>query len=174
VTTWLARRRITLGFFFGALVLWFAQPSLRSLAAGTLIACAGEALRIWAAGHLNKARELTSSGPYRWVSHPLYIGSAIMGAGLAVASGSIIVALLIALYLSLTITAAVKSEEAFLSRAFGDEYDRYRSGVVGTARFTLSRTIENREHRAAIGLALAVLLLFLKATYNGLFWRVGG
>ena len=30
----------------------------------------------------NKAREVTSSGPYRWFAHPLYVGSSIMGAGL--------------------------------------------------------------------------------------------
>ena len=29
------------------------------------VAALGEALRIWAAGHLNKSREVTSSGPYR-------------------------------------------------------------------------------------------------------------
>ena len=28
---------------------------------------AGEALRLWAAGHLEKGKEVTRSGPYRWV-----------------------------------------------------------------------------------------------------------
>ncbi len=51
---------------------------------------------IWAAGHLNKSREVTASGPYRWVAHPLYVGSSIMGVGLAIASGSLIVAVVIA------------------------------------------------------------------------------
>ena len=40
---------------------------------------AGEALRIWAAGHLEKGREVTASGPYRWTRHPLYLGSTIIG-----------------------------------------------------------------------------------------------
>ena len=31
--------------------------------------------------------------------------------------------------------------------------------------------IANREHRAVIGLAIVILLLALKATYNDLFWR---
>jgi hypothetical protein len=38
----------------------------------------------------------------------------------------------------------------------------------------MARAIANHEHRAAIGLAVAVLLLLLKATYNGMFWRQPG
>ena len=59
----LARRRVALGFVFGALVLWLAQPTAATLAAGTAIAIAGERLRVWAAGHLNKAREVTVVRP---------------------------------------------------------------------------------------------------------------
>ena len=175
----LARRRVALGFACGVLVLWLAQPTAATLVAGTAIAIGGECLRVWASGHLNKAREVTVSGPYRWFAHPLYVGSSIMGAGLAVASNSLAVAGLIALYLAVTLTAAVKSEEAFLRRTFGDRYDRYRRGHAAAAaenrrRFRLAQATANREHRALAGLAVAVLLLVLKATYNGLFWRAAG
>jgi hypothetical protein len=163
----LARRRVTLGFVFGALVLWLAQPTARTMAAGVPVAVLGEALRIWAAGHLNKSREVTSSGPYRWLAHPLYAGSTVMGVGLAIAAGSILVALLIALYLGTTLTAAIKSEEAFLQRTFGDQYARYRGGDGAAPeagrRFAWSQAIANREHRAMAGLALAVLMLGLKS-----------
>jgi hypothetical protein len=146
---------------------------------GTVVATAGEALRIWAAGHLNKSREVTSSGPYRWLGHPLYAGSCAMGVGLAIAANSALVAVLIAIYLLTTISAAIRSEEAFLRQKFGDAYHRYRLGSAATdgraamRRFSLQQAIANREHRALAGLALAVLLLVLKATYNGVFWRMG-
>ncbi len=166
-----ARRRVTLGFVFGALVFWLAQPTEATLVAGTSIAIAGESLRVWAAGHLNKAREVTASGPYRWLAHPLYVGSSIVGIGLAVVSDSVAVSGLIALYLIVTLSAAIRSEEAFLRRTFGDRYDRYRRGAIDTSRFSLARAVANHEHRALVGLAVAVLLLALKATYNGAFWR---
>jgi hypothetical protein len=174
-----ARRRVTLGFVFGVVVFALAQPTVATLAAGTAVAVAGECLRIWASGHLNKAREVTVSGPYRWCAHPLYVGSSIMGIGLAVMSNSYIVTALITLYLVATLTAAIRSEEAFLRRAFGDRYDRYRRGgaddpVMAAERgrqFSAAQAIANREHRAVAGLVLAVLLLVLKATYNGMFWR---
>ena len=171
----LARRRVALGFLCGAATLALARPTAGSIAIGMSMAAVGELLRIWASGHLNKSREVTVSGPYRWVAHPLYVGSSIMGAGLAVACASIPVAIVIALYLALTLTAAVRTEEAFLRRTFGDRYDRYRRGdAQPEKRFGLAQAMANREYRAVIGLIVATLLLVWKATYNGSFWRPGG
>src|SRR5687767_9826396 len=90
----LARWRVPLGFLFAVAALILSRPTLRSLALGVMVAAPGEALRIWAAGHLEKSREVTRSGPYRLTRHPLYAGSALMGAGLAIASGSVTVAAL--------------------------------------------------------------------------------
>ena len=178
----IARGRVALGFVSGVLVLILAQPSARSLLLGMSIAALGELVRIWAAGHLHKSREVTASGPYRFVPHPLYVGSSIMGLGLAIACASIPVAMLIALYLVTTLTAAIKSEETYLRRAFGDQYDLYRSGMAakrrdaGSARrrFSLRQAIANREYRAVVGFAIALLLLVWKAAYNGSFWRTAG
>jgi protein-S-isoprenylcysteine O-methyltransferase Ste14 len=162
------RRRVPIGFACGALALWLAQPTPAMLALGAAVAVAGEALRIWAAGHLNKSRAVTSSGPYRHLAHPLYVGSAMMGTGLAVASRSVGVALVIAVYLGATLTAAMRREEAFLRETFGEDYDRYRREGAGDRgrRFSVKRALANREHRAALGLVGAMLLLFWKATYN--------
>jgi protein-S-isoprenylcysteine O-methyltransferase Ste14 len=172
----LARLRTRLGLVFGVAALFLAQPTLRTIAAGAAIAAIGEALRLWAAGHLNKSREVTVSGPYRWFAHPLYVGSSIMGAGLALASASVLVTILIALYLGVTIIAAVRTEEAFLRSHFGNDYRRYRSGAAtgSPRRFSLARAFANGEHRTVAGLVAAVLLLVLKATYNVLFWRAAG
>ena len=167
----IARFRVTLGFVLGAVVLWVAQPTERSLLSGTAVAIVGECLRVWAAGHLNKARDVTASGPYRWLAHPLYVGSSIMGVGLAIMADHLVVTGLIGLYLVVTLAAAVTSEEAFLRGAFGDRYDRYRRGERGgtesTRGFSVAQAVANREYRAVIGLAVAVLLLIAKATYTG-------
>jgi protein-S-isoprenylcysteine O-methyltransferase Ste14 len=172
----LARWRVRLGFPSAALVLWLAQPTRASLLAGGLVAIAGEALRIWAAGHLTKARDVTMSGPYRWMAHPLYAGSLIMGAGLVIATARAAAAIVIGVYLGLTTLSAIWSEESFLRERFGHRYDEYRRGAIArgsTRRFSLDRALANREHRALAGLAVAVLLLLLKATYNDVFWRAG-
>ena len=175
----LARLRVALGWVVGVLVIVLAHPTSRTIAVGMSIAACGEALRVWAAGHLNKAREVTSSGPYRWLGHPLYVGSSIMGVGLAIACANVGVTVLIAVYLATTLTAAIKSEEAYLRRAFGEQYELYKQGIAAkraapgaaSRRFSLRQAIANREHRAIAGLMVAILLLALKATYNGMFWR---
>jgi hypothetical protein len=106
----------------------------------------------------------------------LYVGSSVLGIGLAVASASVVTTALIAIYLAATIAAAVRTEEAFLRRQFGDAHRRYKSGdaMPPPRAFSVERAIANGEHRTLAGIAAAVLLLVVKATYNGLFWRVTG
>src|SRR4051812_39677878 len=138
---------------------------------GLPVAMAGELLRVWAAGHLNKSREVTRSGPYRFVAHPLYIGSSLIGAGLAIGAGNPYVSVIVGAYLLVTLTAAIKSEEAFLRQAFGGAYDEYklRDHVDREQRFSWARAMANREYRAVVGVTIALLLLVFKATYNGMF-----
>jgi protein-S-isoprenylcysteine O-methyltransferase Ste14 len=166
-----SRYRVALGFASGLAVFWFAAPTKVSIAAGLPVAIAGELIRVWAAGHLNKSREVTRSGPYRYVAHPLYLGSGLIGAGLAVGSGSAIVVGIVMLYLVVTLTAAIRSEERFLREKFAGAYDEYRvRRVVDRDRkFSWSQAMANREYRAVAGVVVALLLLVWKATYNGLF-----
>ena len=161
---WLARRRVALGFVAAFATLILAKPTWEAWRAGLLVALVGEAMRVWAAGHLEKGREVTRSGPYRWTSHPLYVGSSILALGVVIAARSVPVALLAALYMGSTITAAVRAEEAFLRRTFGDTYDRYQrsEGEPMVRRFSVERAIRNREYRAVVGLIIGFGLLALK------------
>jgi protein-S-isoprenylcysteine O-methyltransferase Ste14 len=165
LTRRLARYRVRIGFAAALVALWLARPTPWSLAAGALIAVAGQALRIWAAGHLEKGREVTASGPYRLTRHPLYAGSAIMGIGFAIASASTWAALLVVLYLALTVGAAIRSEETHLTEKFGSAYPAYREGRTESIdrRFSLRRAMRNREYRSVAGLGAALALLVWKA-----------
>jgi protein-S-isoprenylcysteine O-methyltransferase Ste14 len=164
VAHWLARRRVALGFLVAVITLLLARPTWMTWRAGLAIAAMGEAVRVWAAGHLEKSREVTRSGPYRWTRHPLYVGSTIMALGIVIASRSVMVAALAAVYMAATLTAAIRIEEAFLKRAFGDTYNRYRDARAEPMprRFSLARAMRNREYRAAAGLAAGFALLALK------------
>ena len=160
-----ARRRVIAGFAVAVVAFAGARPSWRSLAAGVPIALAGEVLRIWAAGHLVKGREVTASGPYRLLRHPLYAGSAVIGAGFAVAAASPLVAGVVLGYLAVMTAAAIRLEEATLLADFGDTYRRYAAGelTAPTRRFSPRRAFGNGEHLALLGLAGSVLLLGAKA-----------
>jgi len=160
----LARWRVPLGYALALLAFWLADPTARSLAIGAVVASAGEALRIWAAGHLEKGREVTTSGPYSLTRHPLYAGSTIMGVGFAVAANSLAVAVMVITYLVVTITAAIRSEEAHLTDKFGGHYPAYREGTAShvARRFSLERAVRNREYRALAGVVATFALLAAK------------
>ena len=161
----LARMRVPLGFFCGGAVLFLARPTLMSLMTGSAVAVAGELVRIWAAGHLDKGREVTQSGPYQFTRHPLYVGSAIVASGAALASARLSVALIIGCYMAITILAAVRHEEENMRARFGDQYDAYlqsRADPVERA-FSFSRALSvNKEYKAILGLALLVAILAAK------------
>ena len=160
----LARLRVPLGFVFGGIVLWLADPTPRMLIAGALVALIGEGVRIWAAGHLEKGREVTASGPYALTRHPLYLGSGLIALGLAIAAASIPVAVVVAGYMAVTLTAAIRTEEAHLTEKFGAAYPAYRAGQMSvTRRFSLERAMRNREYRAATGVVLVLAFLAWKA-----------
>ena len=169
----LARRRVPLGFLFGAVALLLARPTHRTLLAGAGIALTGEALRIWATGHLEKGREVTTSGPYRLTRHPLYLGSTLIGIGLVVASAHWWATALVLVYLAVTLTAAIRTEEAHLTEKFGAAYPDYRGGRGGEGRrrFRIERVMRNREYRAAIGVLLVLAVLAWKAGRAGDFAR---
>ena len=164
----IARWRVPLGFAFGLLALWLADPTRQSILAGAVVALIGEAIRIWAAGHLEKSREVTASGPYAWTRHPLYFGSTLIGIGLAIGAASIAVALLVLGYLAVTLTAAIRTEEAHLTEKFGAAYPEYRAGRHSVKRsFSLERALRNREYRAAIGVVVVLAVLAGKAFFEG-------
>ena len=163
----MARVRVPLGFVCGVAALCLAHPTWASLAAGVWLAAAGEAIRVWAAGHLEKGREVTTSGPYRFTGHPLYLGSTLIGVGVAVASHSVD-----RRGHRRALPRARRSARRFAARRRGcgrssaREYVEYRAGRGRATRAGGSAwrgRVRNREHRAVAGLAAVMILLALKA-----------
>jgi len=160
----LARLRVPLGFLCAAVALAMVRPSWTMWRAGAAVAIVGELLRLWAAGHIDKGREITRSGPYRFLRHPLYVGSTLMGVGFALASRSTMVWALTMTYLVVTLAAAVRTEERTLDARFDGAYAEYRAGrAAPVARpFTWARVMANREYRAVTGLIAAFAWLLFR------------
>jgi protein-S-isoprenylcysteine O-methyltransferase Ste14 len=159
-----ARWRVFLGFVFAAIALSLATPTTVSLPIGTAVSVIGESIRVWAAGHLEKSKEVTRSGPYQFTRHPLYLGSSLIGIGFAIASNHLVVTIIVVAYLLLTLSAAMRSEEAHLREKFGDAYDAYveKRSAPMARRFSWQRALGNREHHTIAGLIAGLLILFLK------------
>ena len=162
------RRRSAVPFAFAALLLfWFqqAEPSW----AGALLVCAGEGLRLWAAGHLRKDQVLTTGGPYAFVRNPLYIGSLTIAIGFTLMLRSLLLLVPLLCGFALVYRAETRREEKVLRQKFGTAYDQYRQAVppwiprlsrypqASLEPFQWCRALRNREYNAVLG----ILLLFL-------------
>src|ERR1700692_4146861 len=91
-----AKLRVPAGFLMVGAVGAVSYPTGGSMALGLPVSLAGLALRAWAAGHLAKNQRLAVSGPYTYTRNPLYLGTLIVAAGLAIACRSAGLALLFA------------------------------------------------------------------------------
>ncbi|MEK6323802.1 MAG: isoprenylcysteine carboxylmethyltransferase family protein [Acidobacteriota bacterium] len=183
------RIRVPAGFVLAPLLFISAQPTLASLAAGAFVAIIGLGIRAWASGHLRKNQELTTSGPYAHTRNPLYLGTFLLGTGVAVGAGTLwFAALFVALYLLIYVPVMV-AEADTMRDLFSDEYEHYskqvplfvprfspygahssssyaaqlkRSSWRGGRQFDGSLYLRHREYRAALGFVLVYAMLATK------------
>ena len=116
------RIRVPAGFILAPLLLISARPAVSSLAAGAFVALIGLWIRAWASGHVRKNQELTISGPYGHTRNPLYLGTFLLGTGVAVGGGTPwFVAVFAAFYL-LIYVPVMMAEADTLRELFAEEY----------------------------------------------------
>ncbi len=116
-----------------ALGLSVSQPVTRPDAAGPAIALmvAGTVLAFWSAWYLGRsfsllpqARELVTTGPYRYVRHPIYLGGLLITVGEIWLRFSPLVVALNIVFVAAQIVR-LRYEEVILARTF-PEYAAYR------------------------------------------------
>jgi len=167
-----ARLRVPCGFLLVAAFAWFSHPDTRALICGLPVSAIGLALRTWAAGHLAKNQALATSGPYAYTRNPLYLGTLLVAAGLAIASrsaglGGLFAAVFVCVYLPV-----IELEQQHLRTLFPD-YAGYAARVpallprmtpAGEPRaFQWALYVKNREYQAAAGFLAGALFLLWKA-----------
>ncbi len=142
----------------------------------------GLGIRAWAAGILEKDRELAVSGPYAFTRNPLYLGSFVIGIGAVIAGAVPWFGLLFVAFFAIMYRGAMVRENERLTERFGLNYRRYRDAVPmflpratrydpppesrpgpETGSFSVARYLRNREYEALLGAAAAFGLLSLKA-----------
>jgi len=169
------RWRVRGGYLLAVVVLLLARPGPRSILLGAVIGAVGLFIRAYAAGFLHKKEVLTVTGPYAHTRNPLYLGSAILALGAAVAMHSWWAAVLLLAYFALVYAVVMRREEAELRQQHGASFDAYTNSVPlffpqlnstrdlggGEASFSLAQYQKNREYRAAVGFLLFLLVLVI-------------
>lgn len=173
----LSRWRVRLGYPAALACLWLSEPTPKTLLLGALVALPGLMLRAAAAGHLHKHEALATSGPYAYTRNPLYLGSAILGAGFAVAAASWWAAAVVAAYFVAFYPAVMLGEEQELRERYGAAFAAYAAQVprfwprlkpaAGPARqFSFQNYLRNREYQTILGFAVALYLLWLRYQFG--------
>lgn len=104
---------------------------------GVAIVAAGELLRLWAVHHIgvisrtrsDRLGPLVSSGPFRIVRNPLYLGNIALWGGFTVSARLLWLAPAIVLLLALEYHAIIRWEEELLNSRLGDSYRAYAARV---------------------------------------------
>ena len=166
-----ARLRVVMGFGLLAAFAWLSRPEPESLAWGLPVSLLGLLLRGWAAGHLEKNIRLAESGPYAYVRNPLYLGTALVAAGLVVASRRWLLAALFSLVFVLVYLPVIELEEQHLRKLFPN-FEAYSKRVRALAptlhplasggRFQWPLYWRNREYQALLGFLAGAAFLIAK------------
>jgi protein-S-isoprenylcysteine O-methyltransferase Ste14 len=113
-----------------------ASRALFFAVSGSLVALAGVTIVVWSRAELGPSWSfspeadqdagLVTTGPYRLVRHPIYLGLALLSLGEALAFASWPAGMIVACGLVPTFLWRAHTEEQVLSRTFGETYAVYR------------------------------------------------
>lgn len=177
----LAAARLIATFGFIALIVVLAKPRPVEVAVGFVIAAAGEAVRVWAAGHLLKTKELITSGPYRYSRNPLYLGRFLILTGLCVMcrlpfhANWILLLVGYAIFFGYYMPRKERVEPDRLRAVHGEAYERYYRAVpalfptwkpfanASNLGWSSDRMIRNREGWMVAGILAITIFLLWKA-----------
>lgn len=174
--------------YVGALALMlFDRPRVAAYEIGLAVLLVGAALRTWAVGHLVKTESLTISGPYAHLRHPLYLGTLLIGGGVAAMAGGLWTAGLLVLFLPWFFLSYLprkeRSESARLESRYGAAFREYRDAVPALIprlrawepspaartladpdrRWSLARYSENNELGTQLALVVTVVAFAVRA-----------
>lgn len=170
----LSRWRVEVATLAAVPALALAHPSRRTIVAFLPVLMAGIALRTWARGHFERGR-LATTGPYSLVRHPLYIGSFLLGLGMALMTGRPMLPPAFAgVFIAMYWPKALR-EESWQRARWGADWERYAAAVdplvprgLGRRqatghgpRFSWSRVVRNGEWQTWLGAAAALATLWL-------------
>lgn len=168
--------RLRIGFLFGIAYLALARPTTGSLLLGLPVALAGLLIRAWAAGHIVKNEQLTTTGPYAHTRNPLYFGSFLIASGFALAAHWSLLLVVIALFVFIY-GPTIEQERTSIKARFPVDYAPYEANVPafaprltpwrgqsGGETFSLSLYMRQREWQAGLAFVAASAWLIARST----------
>lgn len=151
----------------------------------------GAWLRFWAAGHLVKNKQLTTTGPYSYVKNPLYIGTFLVTTGVCLLGKGdptrewyfahvnwFVLGIFVLVFLFYYVPYKRKREGDRLREIYGEDWDIYDKNVPdyfprltpyshpkkADVRWTWAAACENSEQWTFLGILALVLAIAFQPT----------
>lgn len=178
ITHFLFRRRTAFLPLAALVMLILGHPTTKGFLAGLVFVVIGQWIRFWSAGYLVKSSELTMDGPYRCVRNPLYVGSLLIACGYCFMTSGWIVWVIGMPFFFAIHGSAVRWEERFLLKTYGDSFADYCRRVprwimhlpakgLGTGeKWALSQVAKNKENTRCIPTIVVTTAFILKMVFH--------
>jgi protein-S-isoprenylcysteine O-methyltransferase Ste14 len=114
---------------FVPLVALLGTTVMPAFIVGTLLVVIGEAIRLWASGHVKKNKMLATDGPYAFVRHPLYVGNILVLLGFSIASMLWWSYVLMVFLLWFYYPPAIAYEDKKLQGIFGEQWENWSRDI---------------------------------------------
>jgi protein-S-isoprenylcysteine O-methyltransferase Ste14 len=158
-----------------AVLVVLATPKLFWFIPGLILVIGGESLRVWAAGHLKKTKEVTTTGPYAYVKNPLYLGTFILLLGFCLMAANLwLLWVGLAVFVFYYAPFKKRREGQRLFEKFGTAWTDYDDAVPdyiprlspypkrGSTRWSSGPFFENSEHGSLLAVVVGILVLALR------------
>ena len=168
------RLRFAILYPLAVYIAFFSNSTDKSIRMGLWFIVPGLLLRLWANGYAVKTERLTTCGPYAFVRHPLYLGTALIFSGFMLMLRVYLVGILSLLVLSVIYYKTINKEEKMLQERFKDAYIDYKHKVPALIpthypygkgekwRFSLERLLKSKEHKVFLWMIIASVAFHLK------------
>lgn len=169
--------RFAIFYPLGIFVAIFANSDDKSIMRGIWFIAFGLLLRIWANGYAVKSEKLTTSGPYAFARHPLYLGTIILTIGFIIMLKLHYIGIVFLLIMAIAYYRTIKQEEKMLEQKFKGLYIDYRKKVPAVMPslfpyregekwpFSFKRLIKSQEYKLFIWSIIMIIAFHLKSEF---------
>ena len=166
--------RFAVIYTFGVLVMFFYSPTEDYFKLGLPFIIIGLLIRVWANGYAIKMEKLTTSGPYAYVRHPLYLGTMLIAIGFAVLLRTSFIGVVFIGIMAGVYYKTIKKEEMWLEDIFKHKYSDYKRNVAamwiritpyrGGEKwpFSFRRLVRSKEYKLFFWILILVTVFYLK------------
>ncbi|MBU1061897.1 MAG: isoprenylcysteine carboxylmethyltransferase family protein [Candidatus Omnitrophica bacterium] len=169
-----SKLRFAIIYPLAVFAILFSNSDDKSIMKSICFIIAGLLLRLWANGYAIKMEKLTTSGPYSFIRHPLYLGTMFLAIGFVIMLKIYYIGALFIILMTIAYYRTIKKEETMLEVKFKGEYLRYKKKIPAVFPtifayregekwpFSFKRLFKNHEYKLFLWVIILMIAFHLK------------